>query len=850
MKTTLCSILTLLIFVMLAFVPNSFAQDVSPEYVVRVIYFIPSDHQPSEATEVILDPIAKDVQQFYADEMERHGFGRKTFTLETDALGNTVIHRVRGELTYSQYYDQGWSHAIDKIKKHLGSPGRVIYLIFKDRTESIGGGQGSGSPFEGYALCTVINYPSEVSYLVNWAIAAHELGHAFGLAHDFRDDRDIMSYGQTEYRNRLSFCAADWLDAHRYFITTHNAFDKVPTIKMLTPSLVSPPNTIRLRFEITHSARLHQAQLLKHSRFLWSPDVVPHFFDCKSLIGNRTTIDFVTTELAPANESVTLQVIDENGNFTHRVFFIDFTSLFPVSEPVLISDANLAASIRENLGLVPDASITQLDMLGLEDLRAHKKEIADLTGLQHATNLQYANLHENQIVDLTPIAELTQLSRLSLDFNQINDVRPLAKLVNLSAINISGNQVSDISPLANLVNLRYLTLKDSQVSDIKPLAGLTELLHLNLESVRISDVNPLENLVNLRELYLGNNQISDVNPLENLVNLRELYLGNNQISDVNPLENLVNLRELYLGNNQISDISPLANLVNLRYLTLKDSQISDIKPLAGLTELLHLNLESVRISDVNPLENLVNLRELYLGNNQISDVNPLENLVNLRELYLNVNQISDISPLAKLVNLNELILWNNQISDVNPLEKLVNLVNLYLDYNQISDVNPLEKLVNLRVLVLKGNPIKNRKPLFELLGKNPDVKIYLKNYDEPLPVTLSHFRAEHTNAGVVLKWTTESELDNAGFFIYRSETKEDEFKIVNPTMIQGAGTTGERNEYTWTDTAAKPNTVYYYRIEDVSHAGVRKQLATVRLRGLVSASGKFTTTWADLKMRN
>ena len=68
-------------------------------------------------------------------------------------------------------------------------------------------------------------------------------------------------------------------------------------------------------------------------------------------------------------------------------------------------------------------------------------------------------------------------------------------------------------------------------------------------------------------------------------------------------------------------------------------------------------------------------------------------------------------------------------------------------------------------------------------------------------------------------------------------------------MIQGIGTTGERNEYTWTDTTAKPNTVYYYQIEDVSHAGERNRLATVRLRGFVSARGKFTTRWADLKFR-
>ena len=195
-------------------------------------------------------------------------------------------------------------------------------------------------------------------------------------------------------------------------------------------------------------------------------------------------------------------------------------------------------------------------------------------------------------------------------------------------------------------------------------------------------------------------------------------------------------------------------------------------------------------------------------------------------------------------------LAGNQISNVSPLAELQNLRKLDLFNNQISDVSPLTELINLEELHLERNPIKNRKPLLELLEKNPDVKIYLENGGEPLPVTLSHFRAEHTDAGVVLKWTTESELDNAGFYIHRSETKDGEFKVVNPTMIQGAGTTSERNTYTWKDTTAKPNVAYYYRIEDISHAGVRKQLATIRMRGLVSATGKLTTTWAELKTQN
>ena len=61
-----------------------------------------------------------------------------------------------------------------------------------------------------------------------------------------------------------------------------------------------------------------------------------------------------------------------------------------------------------------------------------------------------------------------------------------------------------------------------------------------------------------------------------------------------------------------------------------------------------------------------------------------------------------------------------------------------------------------------------------------------------LPVQLSKFRAELTDASVVLKWITESEIDNAGFYIYRSDAKNGEFKVVNPTLIQGAGTTSER----------------------------------------------------------
>ena len=121
----------------------------------------------------------------------------------------------------------------------------------------------------------------------------------------------------------------------------------------------------------------------------------------------------------------------------------------------------------------------------------------------------------------------------------------------------------------------------------------------------------------------------------------------------------------------------------------------------------------------------------------------------------------------------------------------------------------------------------------------------------PLPVALSSFRPVRMQTGeVLIKWRTESELDNAGFNILRSETRESTFTVINVKgIIPGQGTSSEMHTYAYTDTTAKPNVIYYYRIEDVSFNGARQTLATVRLKGDVSAANKLTTTWSTLKSK-
>ena len=116
-----------------------------------------------------------------------------------------------------------------------------------------------------------------------------------------------------------------------------------------------------------------------------------------------------------------------------------------------------------------------------------------------------------------------------------------------------------------------------------------------------------------------------------------------------------------------------------------------------------------------------------------------------------------------------------------------------------------------------------------------------------LPVQLSSFSANRIEQGALIKWTTESELENAGFNVLRSDTKTGPFTVVNPRMLQGAGTTSERHTYQYVDTTAKAGHIYYYRLEEVSFAGVHQPLATCRLRGHVSAANRQLTTFGGLK---
>ena len=214
------------------------------------------------------------------------------------------------------------------------------------------------------------------------------------------------------------------------------------------------------------------------------------------------------------------------------------TSPPDTSPEVSIPDANLRAVVRSVLGLSEGDTITQQEMQRLISLHASSRGIADLTSLEHATNLTVLDLGSNSISDISAVAGLTNLTFLGVYNNSIIDISAVAGLINLTELWIYDNSISDISAVAGLTNLTELWIYDNSISDISAVAGLTNLTELWLSGNNINDISAVAGLTNLTELWLSGNNINDISAVAGLTNLTTLYLSGNPITDLAPLRRL------------------------------------------------------------------------------------------------------------------------------------------------------------------------------------------------------------------------------------------------------------------------------------------------------------------------
>ncbi len=93
--------------------------------------------------------------------------------------------------------------------------------------------------------------------------------------------------------------------------------------------------------------------------------------------------------------------------------------------------------------------------------------------------------------------------------------------------------------------------------------------------------------------------------------------------------------------------------------------------------------------------------------------------------------------------------------------------------------------------------------------------------DATLPVTLSAFTAQYLAGKPLLYWTTQSETDNMGWFVYRNQEEDFTSATKVSGMIEGHGTTTQTQSYVYEDVIAHPQVddVYYYWLESVDYSG-------------------------------
>ena len=101
-------------------------------------------------------------------------------------------------------------------------------------------------------------------------------------------------------------------------------------------------------------------------------------------------------------------------------------------------------------------------------------------------------------------------------------------------------------------------------------------------------------------------------------------------------------------------------------------------------------------------------------------------------------------------------------------------------------------------------------------------------HNEPTLIELASFTATPHDGYVLLEWETASEIDNAGFNLWRSQAQAGPYTRLNAQLIpvRGGPTTGA--SYSYDDDTVTNGVTYWYKLEDVNLYGVSTLHGPVR----------------------
>ena len=298
---------------------------------VRLIYFLPNDRPyRAEVVQRMRDEI-RNIQEYYASQMQAHGYGRRTFGVETNWLGAPSVYRVNGEHP-DKYYLNDTMLVWKEIRERFETEGAINFIVVDNSTNKVNRGDGS-SAVPGFAALGGSH--AFVAGDFDWITAAHELGHTFHLYHDFRDDSYLMSYGHPTKR-QLSACAAKFLAVSPTFNPQiRNRDTEESTVKLLSPQeYPAGAESVKIQLEVSDPDGLHQVFLMVKTKESHHAGNSSEIIACQELNGEKKALvtfnydgvipsDGNTSLADPLLHPLSVQTVDTFSNIKRYLNFRD-----------------------------------------------------------------------------------------------------------------------------------------------------------------------------------------------------------------------------------------------------------------------------------------------------------------------------------------------------------------------------------------------------------------------------------------------------------------------------------------------------------------------------------------------
>lgn len=393
-------------------------------------------------------------------------------------------------------------------------------------------------------------------------------------------------------------------------------------------------------------------------------------------------------------------------------------------ETVEIPDQRLLAQIRiildidDETDITPEMmlEITELNLNASDDFSGDISEIADLTGIEYALNLEYFRISYTAVTDLRPVSDLEKIEYFRINNTAITDISPIANYTNLTYFNANTvTGLTDISPLLGNNNLHTTILRDVPMGNagLETIRTFPIIHRINIRDTGVTDINPLREMMEngalldstpgAQEVNSGARldfrglSIEDWSPIAPYVDQINRIDGMPENAIVNfPDLNLENFIKAYLGVDSTDELTTL-------YLTGLDTlNVAGILPISDLTGLeyasniRYLRFGGTSVTDLTPIADLQKVEYLRLNNTDVTDISAIADYTSLT--YFNANTVTgltDISPLAGNENLQEAILRNVPFGNegMSTLRNITSLYRINMRNTGVTDITVLGEMM-------------------------------------------------------------------------------------------------------------------------------------------------------------